>query len=105
MNNIKNLSPTQNEMWTAKSQIMLDAIRPHLNHDEIKYLTAGQVLEVLHDNTGSVSQETKLAICGVLSTCAGHEASPNGVYHYVFIRQLEYLCETLKKAHEMHLIH
>lgn len=90
-------------IWVGRAQEMLHAVRPCLD-GEIGKLTAGWVLDVLHDRTGGVAQETQSVIRSMLMRYPGFDSSTDGLYHYVFFRQLEFVCEATRSAYAKKLI-
>ena len=90
-------NPISSGIWVGRAQEMLHAVRPYLNGD-ISKLTAGWVLEILHDKTGAVTQESQSVIQNMLERYPGFKPSVEGLYHYVFFRQLEFVCETTRYA-------
>lgn len=95
--------PISSGIWVGRAQEMLHAVRPYLNGD-ISKLTAGWVLETLHDRTGAVTQEAQSVIQNMLSRYPGFKVSVEGLYHYVFFRQLEFVCEATRDAYAKALI-
>lgn len=95
--------PISSGIWVGRAQEMLHAVRPYLNGD-ISKLTAGWVLEILHDRTGAVTQEAQSVIQNMLARYPGFKASEEGLYHYVFFRQLEFVCEGTRDAYTKALV-
>lgn len=93
-------SSTETSPWVGRGQEILSAVRTHLNGD-INTLTAGRILEILHDTTGKVTLQDKVTIRGILTVYPGYNATSeeSGLYHYQFVRQLEFVCENARQAH------
>lgn len=95
--------PVGSKIWVGRAQELLCAVKPYLNGDVSK-LTAGWVLEILHDKTGVVTPEDQSVIRNLLAHYPGFKPSVEGLYHYVFFRQLEFVCETTRNAYVKALI-
>lgn len=92
-------------IWTGRAQEILNAMRTRLDGN-ISLLTAGRVLEILHDKSGWVVAEEQEILRGILTSYPGYmvTSAESGLYHHVFVRQLELVCDAARNAYAYKLI-
>lgn len=81
--------------WTGRSIELLTALKAQLA-GRINHLTAGWILEKLHDDSGDVPDAWKAELRRVLKNYPGYPDKENGLYSYTFLRQLEFVCENCR---------
>lgn len=90
------------DIWVVRAQSLFNAFKKHI--PEVEAVTVGRVLEVYCDKR--LSNRDRTDMLEVFHAIPGFRQNSidDGLFHYIFVGQLEYMCGGLKLADARGLI-